>query len=361
MTHHQPNDQSWSVAMPRLPAAFGVILTAALCIGLAVFRYPQVNQQVWEMVQAGRQQSANGESSLLWLGLAIPDHPTLAQSQENLSEQPSTANQAITAEAATTCEAVAFVPAPIAQYVGTEHGDEQGRSDALSEANPTRQEKVQITLAVPPQMAIRGQTERDSADESETVPAISELKEMESEHRDSSHETRVVSFMPSQPLSSSSVAGTEEAAKKTWESRPSRVNSDVDPAGDKTFASAGGQVSAASQGHDDFVDPPLVPIIKNEVTTSPTGSVNDTSDFEFVAPHDAVARLAPSPQVTLPSDLPLVNVYRHHWFSVERPQRLPPVEEESQEGTGSSDSQGLWDWTPSIPLYPSTGRSSSDL
>lgn len=344
--------------MPRLPAAFGVILTAALCIGLAIFRYPQLNQQVWEMVQAGRQRSADGESGLLWLGLAIPDHAKLARSQGNPSEQPSTTNQAITAEAATTCEAVAFAPVPIAQYVGTDHGDEQGRNDTLSETNPTRQESVQITLAVPPQMAIRGQTERKNADKSETVPTVPESKEVESEQRDSSHETAMVSLHPAQQPSHSPVStGEETVGERVGESRIPGVNSEIDPASDAD----GGQMIAVSEADDAFVDPPLVPIIRDEATTSVAESATDTSDFEFVAPHDAVARLAPSPQVTLPSDLPLVNVYRNQWFSVERPQRLPPVEDESQEGTGSSYSQGLWDWTPSIPLYPSTGKSSSAL
>jgi len=99
----------------------------------------------------------------------------------------------------------------------------------------------------------------------------------------------------------------------------------------------------------------MVPIVKERSVVEPTTSAGETSGFEVVAPHAAVARLAPSPQVTLPSDLPLVNIYRNRWFTAEKPQRLPPVKEES-EGSNQAENQGVWDWTPSIPLYPSTGR-----
>jgi len=344
--------------MPRLSPALGVIITAALCIGLAAFRYPQVNQQIWEMAQAGREHSANGEPGLLQFGLAVPQNATIAQAEgEAQIGQGLPANDDACVSDKETVESLTFAPSPIAGYVGMNQGDPDNQDASSSEVEsvPTQQETVQVTLAIPPQMAILSPTGTSAGadDREEKTPKTTRVgSQSESSRRhpqDSAHEAQLASSSEEAipldlPLSGSKLEnelGTTSSATGT----PA-----LDVPSTRPFD------GATSRCQTDIVDPPLVPIVRDHSVAEPTGSVGDTGGFQVVAPHDAVARLAPSPQVTLPSDLPLVNIYRNRWFAAEKPQRLPPVEDESQGSTNPEDEQGVWDWTPSIPLYPSTGR-----
>ncbi len=352
--------------MPRLPAALGVILSAALCIGWAVLRYPQVNQQVWEMVQAGRQPSPEGNCGFLRLGLAVPANVAIAQAEQRSmpSPTPATCDPLVTTELEDTNAGFAMVP--IAGYVGTDQAkarDENGRGE------PSRLETVQVTLAVPPQMAILNQPNGDRSSrhgETEAPDAGSGQIESDRTGGDTSDSHSEVAPTVSReegppvllPLSKSQNEDLSPAgeAKSTAITVAGIVDvAQPDKADEPDNVSPSSMVADAGK-HDDYVDPPLVPVIRNSSATGPTASLADTGDFELVAPHEAVARLAPSPPVTLPSDLPLVNIYRNRWFAAEKPQRLPPVEEESQGPDASAGMEPYWNGAPSIPLYPATGR-----
>lgn len=354
--------------MPRLPAAFGVMLTAAVCIGLAAFRYPQVNQQVWKMVQAGRQQSEDGKAGVLRLGLALPAEVTVARSQQNHVGQVPILDQEMTFSANTRHDAVTFAGLPVAEYVGADHSDWRGGDETAGTRKPrlSQEEAIQITLAVPPQMAILGQREGgDPADDAKADDSENAKDDGKKKSEKLGHQGMVSGGLFSgQSGTDSSACGYEEPmGDDVPETRSSRLDSQPGSVPPTTFEAGseeGGasecNTTAGSHLRDDFVDPPLVPIVRTESPESTSEGTARASDFEMVAPHEAVARRAPSPPVVLSSDLPLVDVHRSPWFRVERPQRLPPVEKESQGGEGSSGPQGLWDWTPSIPLYPSTGR-----
>lgn len=352
--------------MPRLPAAFGVILSAALCIGWAILRYPQVNQQVWEMVQAGRQPSPEGSRGFLRLGLAVPANVAIAQAKQRSTPNPTPADQVSSVTTEHDEAPASFAMVPIAGYVGTDQAkakDEKGRGE------PSPLETVQVTLAVPPQMAILNQPNGDRPSrhgETEAPDAGSRQTESDRTGGDTSD---------SYSEGASAVSREEEPPALLPLSKSQ--NEDLPPVGEAkstvtTVASTGdvaqpnkadgpdgvspSAMVADPGGHDDYVDPPLVPVIRNSSATGPTASLGDTGGFELVAPHEAVARLAPSPPVTLPSDLPMVNIYRNRWFAAEKPQRLPPVEEESQGSDASAGMEPYWNGAPSIPLYPSTGR-----
>ncbi|MGQ9503411.1 MAG: hypothetical protein ACUVQG_01500 [Thermogutta sp.] len=353
--------------MPRLPAAFGVMLTAAVCIGLAAFRYPQVNQQVWEMVQSGRQ-SATGGGGLLRLGLALPAEATVVRSAESDAEQVPSDGQGITSPAEASHDADKFAGLPVADYVGTDRGDLAGRHNTVgSMKTPLAQEEViQITLAVPPQMAILSQTEPETPVGDSEPHQSKEAEADQGTKRDKLEKTATASggLFAGRAASGWSVPEEEEVATKAGgELGVSRPNSRFESGPVSTFAASGEEdgapkrdAVAASPDRDDFVDPPLVPIVKTGSPEKTTGGMARVSDFEVVTPHDAVARRAPSPPVVSSSDLPLVDIHRSPWFRGEKPQRLPPVEEDSHGGEGSFGPQGPWEWTPSIPLYPSTGR-----
>ena len=341
--------------MPRLSPALGVIITAALCIGLAAFRYPQVNQQVREMVQAGRQRSANGETGFLQFGLAVPAKATLAQAEEAQRRQVPSVNDGALASEEGDLEAIPFIPAPIAGYVGTNQGGQDNRNGPSSneESAASREETVQVTLAVP-QMAILGPTESGTAaldreeGNSEITTGGLRLDDGTPHPQKSANKAQLVSSNRESLANDSSLSGSKQG------NEPAAAESATD-ASAPNRPSAQTWSRSESPRQNEFVDPPMVPIVKERSVVEPTTSAGETSGFEVVAPHAAVARLAPSPQVTLPSDLPLVNIYRNRWFTAEKPQRLPPVKEES-EGSNQAENQGVWDWTPSIPLYPSTGR-----
>ncbi|HOP76153.1 MAG TPA: hypothetical protein PLD05_01615 [Thermogutta sp.] len=352
--------------MPRLPAAFGVILTAALCIGWAILRYPQVNQQVWEMVQAGRQPSADGSSGFHRLGLAIPANMAVAQAEQRSTANPTTVDRA--SPAATEHEDVeaGFAMVPITGYVGANQAKPK---DEKGPAQQSHLENVQVTLAVPPQMAILSQPNDDrfsGHDESETPDPSPGQTESDGTGRDMMNPRAEV---PSTPSLEEEPTERLPVPRSREESAPSVGETNV-TAGDftgpgnsaqptetvKVSSVSPSEMATDSGSHDDYVDPPLVPVIRNSSATGLAASLSETGGFEVVAPHEAVARLAPSPPVTLPSDLPLVNIYRNRWFAAEKPQRLPPVEEASQDSDASAGMERYWDGAPSIPLYPSTGR-----
>ncbi|WP_347244220.1 hypothetical protein [Thermogutta sp.] len=323
--------------MPKFWLQIAPLVTLGLFVGLAIYRYPNVNDRIWQMVQAKdrlvkegtasrRAAFALSESQGEFSGggsntmtITGPRESPMIASRETIS-QPDVTNARISATGWNNLEI-----SPIVAENRGDSGSKQGNGGLSRNADPNLEavHALQITTAVPPRMAIAVPSSlvdplRDSAgtqpNRAEPVPAESFGVARPS-----------VAQRGSTGGASEVVSGEAETSRKS----PRGVETPED----------GGDV------------PQLVPIEGFRRRSKEDSERPPRVKFQMLDAQPSVARKMEQPPV-VETDLPLVTIVKSPWFASEKPQRLPPVDQSLPAPQVLSPSE----WIPTVPLYPSTGR-----
>ncbi|MEJ5340067.1 MAG: hypothetical protein WHT09_00755 [Thermogutta sp.] len=323
--------------MPKFWLQIAPLVTLCSLIGLAIYRYQNVNDRIWQMVQAQKRSVKEGIAS------REPTSDPLGYQTETTNTGSDTAPAASlrTPSTMTSRETITgsdngdapisptgWTSLEITPSVAESHDDSGGEpaSNGCSSHTGPNGEAVrspQITTAVPPRMAIT------------VPPSVTEM----------SHAKKNASPAAAEPVPADPVVGTQPSAGES-----STTAGDSEVASPEVPKPQTGQepMATADAGGD---MPPLVPIAGFRSRSNEGSPRSAKEEFQTLDTQPSVARkMEQSPVVG--AGLPLVTIVKSPWFPSEKPQRLPPVDQALPSPQAVSPSE----WFPSVPLYPSTGR-----
>ncbi|MBC7351331.1 MAG: hypothetical protein H5U08_03150 [Thermogutta sp.] len=323
--------------MPRFWLQIAPLVTLALFVGLAIYRYHNVNDRIWQMVQAKDRLVKEGMASRrAALALSEQQSETAGGGSGPVPptcppETPRTAGQkAVTRSdgGSTRISPTGWDKLEISPVVAENRDDSGGTwgNGGLSlnaETNTGALQAPQVATAVPPRMAIM-------IPSSQVEPLHDSPKTGPTRAEPVPAKTLGVSRPSSEQPGSTGVV-SEVASRET--EKPGKSDKGME---------------TSREGGD---MPPLVPIEGFRSRSKEDSERTPKEEFQTLDAQPSVARKIEQPPV-VETELPLVTVVKSPWFASEKPRRLPPVDQTLPAPQALSPSE----WVPAVPLYPSTGR-----